>query len=199
MVPFSGRIHEAIDLAARAHQGQTRKDPDRHTPYVAHVFGVAYLLAEFGFDEDVVVAGLLHDVLEDQPGVCSDLERFGDRVVALIRAVSEDKLDDQGHLRDWGVRKGEYIERMRSAPPGAKAISCADKIHNMQSILLALDRGTDIWDDLKATPAAQLRRFRRLREALAEGWAHPILERFDCVYTRLERAAGTPPAEAGKQ
>jgi (p)ppGpp synthase/HD superfamily hydrolase len=189
MVPFTPRIHEAIDFAARAHKPQTRKDPDRETPYVAHVFGVAYLIAEFGFDEDEVVAALLHDVLEDQPQDTTELERFGERVASLVRAVSEKKLDEEGHLREWEVRKREYIEHMRNAPEGAKAISCADKIHNMQSILLALDRGVDIWHDLNSTPGRQLLRFRRLREALSEGWSHPILERFDQIYAELERRA----------
>jgi len=186
MFSFSRRIHEAVDFAARAHKPQTRKDPDRETPYVAHVFGVAFLLAEFGLEEDVVVAGLLHDVLEDQPQIAPELERFGERVVSLVRAVSERKLDEEGHLRKWEVRKREYIEHMRNAPDGAKAISCADKIHNMQSILLALDRGADIWHDLKSTPDLQLLRFRRLREALGEGWSHPILQRFDQTYAELE-------------
>lgn len=187
MLPFSRRVHKAIDLAARAHQGQSRKDRDIPIPYIAHCFGVACLLAEFGFDEDVFVAGLLHDVLEDQPECMPEVEQFGKQVAALVRAISERKLDAAGEERPWAERKSEYIEHLRGAPPEARAISCADKIHNMQSILLALERGGEIWSGLKAPPDKQLDRFRRLRAALADGWQHPILERFDAVFAELER------------
>jgi len=187
MLRFNPRIHQAMDLAARAHERQSRKDRDLRIPYVAHCFAVAYLLAEYGFDEDVFVAGLLHDVLEDQPEFMAEVERFGERVVGLVRAVSERKRDSAGQERPWAERKSEYIEHLRTAPAEARAISCADKIHNMQSILLALERGCDIWSGLKAPPDKQLERFRKLRAALADGWQHPILERFDAVFAELER------------
>ncbi|MCX6615524.1 MAG: HD domain-containing protein [Acidobacteria bacterium] len=187
MFSFTARIHEAIDTAARAHEDQARKDRDRHIPYVAHVFGVACLLAEFGFDEDIVIAGLLHDVLEDRPHFAAEVEQFGARVAGLVRVVTERKRDEAGNERPWAVRKEEYIERLRMAPPEAKAVSCADKIHNMQSILLALDRGGSIWHELKASPEKQVDRMRRLRAALAEGWQHPILDRFDAILGELER------------
>lgn len=187
MFRFSVRIHEAIDTAARAHEDQARKDRDRHIPYVAHVFGVACLLAEYGFDEEVFIAGLLHDVLEDRPDFMAEVEQFGERVAGLVRVVSERKMDEEGNERPWAIRKGEYIERLRTAPPEAKAISCADKIHNMQSILLSLDRGGSIWHELKASPEKQVERMRRLRAALAEGWEHPMLARFDGLLCELER------------
>jgi len=193
MIPLTLRVHEAIDLAARAHEGQSRKDPDCQIPYVAHAFGVACLLAEFGFDEDVFVAGLLHDVLEDRPEFAGEVEKFGERVAALVRAVSERKRDHGGQERPWAVRKREYIEHLRLAPHDAKAISCADKIHNMQSILLAMDRGGHIWSELKASPREQLERMRRLREALGDGWQHPMLQRFDCLLVALDRRVSQTP------
>ncbi len=197
MVAFSPRIHEAIDFAARAHDGQFRKDPDRHTPYAAHVFAVGYLLAQFDFDEDVVIAGLLHDVLEDRPDFAGEMQRFGPTVMELVRAVSERKLDREGNERSWTDRKGEYVEHIRSAPAGAKAISCADKIHNMESILLALERGSAAWHELKATPEEQVKRMQRVRAALAEGWSHPMLERFDTLLAELERAVAGRGAPGG--
>lgn len=179
-----------MDLAARAHDGQLRKDTDSRIPYVAHVFAVAYLLAEYGFEEDVFIAGLLHDVFEDQPEFMAEVEKFGERIASLVRAVSETKRDETGATRPWETRKREYIEHLRSAPPEAKAISCADKIHNMQSILLALDRGGNIWSGLKASPEKQIQRMRNLRLALADGWDHPILLRFDALLSELERRVG---------
>lgn len=188
MLAFNRRVHQAIDLAARAHASQVRKDPDLQIPYVAHVFGVACLLAEFGLDEDVCIAGLLHDVLEDQPAFFPEVAAFGEGVVSLVREVSEQKLDTSGNERPWVERKAGYIDKIRTASHGAKAISCADKIHNMQSMLLALERGADIWQNMqKASPADQLDRFHRVAGALDDGWDHPLLARFRQVLAELER------------
>ena len=59
MTLFSERIHEALDFAAIHHRRQKRKDADLKIPYISHLFGVAYILAQYGFQEDVVVAGVL--------------------------------------------------------------------------------------------------------------------------------------------
>ncbi len=198
MTPFSARVHAAMDVAASAHHMQYRKDRDHQIPYVSHVFGVAYLLAEFDFEEEVVIAGLLHDILEDQPAFAPDVEQFGPRVIELVQHVTEDKNDAGGQLRPWGDRKRDYIAHIRTAPPAAKAISCADKIHNMQSILLALDRGGRVWESLKANRESQLDRMHNLRAALADGWSHPLLDRFDAVLRELElRASGGASERVG--
>ena len=188
MLPFTQRLHRAVYVAARAHQSQFRKDVDASIPYVAHVFGVAYILAEFGFDEDVVIAGLLHDVLEDQPDFAGDVEQFGPRVFELVKGVTEQKKDTAGADIPWADRKAAYVEHLRGALPEVRALSCADKIHNMQSMLLALDRAGDaIWGAMKAGPDKQLNRFRKLRAVVGDGWEHPILERFDATLSALER------------
>ena len=181
MTSFTNRVHRAIDLAARTHAGQFRKDPDIQTPYVAHVFAVAYLLAEYDFPEHVVIAGLLHDVLEDRPLFMPEVETFGPLVVTLVRHVSETKTAADGEKLPWEQRKAAYIEHMRGAPGEAKSISCADKIHNMQSMLLAQARGADLWAQLSAPPQEQIARFEALLGALAEGWCHPLLDRYDKI------------------
>jgi len=196
LTPFTRRIHQAIDLAARAHAGQVRKDPDVEIPYVAHVCAVAYLLAEHGFSEDVVIAGFLHDVLEDRPEFASQVGEFGQKVVELIRQVSERKVDGQGKI-PWKQRKAAYIAHLRTAPPDAKAISCADKIHNMESLLMALERGADVWSSLSAPRHDQLARFEALREALATGWDHPLLGRYDVLFSALREKLGEEPAQGG--
>ena len=188
MLAFTPRLHRAVYTAALAHHGQFRKDQDAQIPYVAHVFGVAYILAEFGFDEDVVIAGLLHDVLEDQPQFAAEVAGFGERVHALVQGVTERKKDTGGADIPWADRKAAYIEHLRGAPPEVRALSCADKIHNMQSMLLALERAGDkIWGAMKAGPDKQLNRFRKLREVVGDGWQHPILDRYDATLQALER------------
>ena len=136
---MSERLHRAIDLAARAHAGQFRKDKDMAIPYVAHVFGVAMLLNSNGFSEDVVIAGLLHDVLEDSPAFAAEVPTFGDDVHRWVLTVTDPTAGQNFH--NWLERKAVYIEQIRSGAPEAKAVACADKIHNMESTWLGLQRG----------------------------------------------------------
>jgi (p)ppGpp synthase/HD superfamily hydrolase len=181
MIDFTPRLHRALDLAATAHNGQARKDPGLAIPYVSHVCGVAFLLAAHGFDEDVVVAGLLHDVLEDSPRYEPELRAFGDRVYGIVRQVSEVVKNVP-----WVQRKVRYANALRDAWPEAKAVSCADKIHNMQSILLSIERGQPVWPLLtNRDPLEQVQRLVWLRDALAEGWDHPILRTYDATLARL--------------
>jgi (p)ppGpp synthase/HD superfamily hydrolase len=185
VIAFTPRLHCALDLAARAHEGQVRKDPDVAIPHIAHVAGVAFILGSHEFDEDVVLAGLLHDVLEDSPRFARDVEGFGERVYRIVRQVSE-----AAKGAPWRERKVRYAEGLRDGWPEAKAVSCADKIHNMQSILLSVDRGHPVWPLLtNPDPVEQVQRLRWLRDALADGWDHPILAHYDATLARLARAA----------
>lgn len=187
MIPFTLRVHHAIDLAARVHADLIRKDPDVEIRYVAHVYGVALLLTEYSFPEEVVIAGLLHDsdsrvrVLEDRPQFADLVTEFGERVVDLVRQVSEQKRDADGAKLPWKVRKEAFLLRLRTADPEAKAIFCADQIHNMESSLMVLERGADPWINLNARRDDQLAKLQAQREALATGWQHPLLERYDAA------------------
>lgn len=183
---MSPRLQQAFDFAALAHEGQYRKDPVTRIPYFAHCAAVAMLLARYGFTETVIIAGLLHDVIEDQPEQAHALDQFGTDVVALINWVSETKTDDSGQALPWTQRKATYIEQLHRAPTEAKAISCADKIHNMQSIILTRNRGNDPWAYLKGDRKQQLSRFHRLHKALADGWEHALLTHYRSILQDLE-------------
>ena len=185
MIAFTERLHRALDVAALAHKGQARKDPGLAIPYVSHVCGVAFLLAAHGFEEDVVVACLLHDVLEDSQKYAGELKAFGDRVYRIVEQVSEATKE-----APWRERKVRYANALRDAWPEAKAVSCADKIHNMQSILLSIERGRPVWPVLtNKNPMEQVQRLVWLRDALAEGWDHPILATYDATLDRLKPEA----------
>src|SRR5258708_786522 len=175
---MSERLHRAIDLAARAHQGQFRKDTDFKIPYIAHVFGVAMLLERHGFPEDVVIAGLLHDVLEDSPAFMDEVIAFGDDVRCWVETVSDPipKERDKNAKGDWLERKATYISQIRQGTPQAKAIACADKIHNMESTWLGIARGAK--SHLKRPLEVQLEYWRRVHTAFGE-WRHPMLARYE--------------------
>jgi GTP pyrophosphokinase len=79
MAIFTGRVERAIALAIRAHEGQSRKDGQ--LPYVVHPVTVALILSRYTGDEDTIIAGLLHDVLEDTLVTADEIERaFGEKV-----------------------------------------------------------------------------------------------------------------------
>lgn len=191
---FTKRIHDALDFASISHNGQSRKDPDVQIPYVSHLFAVAYMLAHYNFPEEVIIAGLLHDIHEDviQKQGKWDLEdvikaRYGKHVYDLIYWVTQRKTDELGNKISWEDRVDAYINRIRTAPPDAKAISCADKIHNIQSLILGFERGQRMWENLKSTPREQIDKFKKLHSAMKEGWEHPILERFRAIISDLEK------------
>lgn len=185
---FTERLQTALDFAARAHAPQLRKDPDWEIPYVAHVYGVATILLRHGFADEIVVAGLLHDVLEDQPARRDEMELlFGHDTIRLVEWVTEVKTGHDGRKLPWSVRKAAYNERMKSAPTAAKAISAADKIHNIQSSILVLRRGHNPWGKLTGSPAQHFQRYQDLLTILRESWTHPILDHYQSVLLTLRQ------------
>src|SRR5688572_29333342 len=108
MERYSNRVDDALALVTRAFRGRRRKGTQ--VPYLTHLLQVMVWVAEWGGDEEQMVAALLHDYLEDiEPGGAPELERrFGARVAAMVIALSE-----LGNKRTtpWHVRKSEYIER----------------------------------------------------------------------------------------
>ena len=148
--PFmSSRLEQALRFAAVGHQGQVRRSSG--VPYVEHVVAVAWILDRAGFDEDVVIAGLLHDLVEDTSQTLPDVEqRFGRVVAELVAHCSEVKTDDQGRKRPWIDRKSEHLAALREAPAGARAIVLADKLHNLISIDIDLREGRPVWNEFHA-------------------------------------------------
>ncbi len=118
LAPFmSSRLEQALRFAAVGHQGQVRRSSG--VPYVEHVVAVAWILNRAGFDEDVVIAGLLHDLVEDTSATLPDVEqRFGRIVAELVAHCSEVKTDDQGRKRPWIDRKSDHLAPCGKRRPG---------------------------------------------------------------------------------
>jgi (p)ppGpp synthase/HD superfamily hydrolase len=125
---------------------------------VQHVVGVAMILDRLGFDEEVVIAGLLHDAVEDVAGVTLDrvAAEFGPRVAGLVGWCTETKADAGGRPRPWIDRKTEHIAHLRGAPAEARAVALADKLHNLTSILVDLQDGRPVWSLFNADRAQVL-------------------------------------------
>ncbi len=171
MKKYSARYELALRKAFRLHDGQRRKsDPD--LPYSTHIVHVACIIAAHGFDEDTVIAALLHDSIEDTDYTTEELaEDFGDDVCRIVMEVTENKA-----LR-WEARKSAYIEGIRSASAQGKAVCCADKIHNLSSILEAEARqGDAVWLVFSRGRERTHRFYEDVFKAIAEGWSHPIID-----------------------
>jgi len=130
----------ALRIATAAHQDQVRKSDG--SPYIIHPVMVAFILKEHGFREEVIAAGLCHDVLEDTQVTQDELvAALGEEIVQMIAGVSENK------SLEWEERKMQYTNTVAAADEETKAVSIADKIHNAESISTDYaDKGAAVWD-----------------------------------------------------
>lgn len=130
------RLQEAINEAARLHREQFRKDALK-TPYITHLVGVMILLSSATLDEDILIAGLMHDALEDVPDYEPEHleEKFGARVRDIVMGVTEEsKLNGTEH-NSWREVKEAYLENLKGSPEESVMVSLADKIQNTRSLI----------------------------------------------------------------
>jgi (p)ppGpp synthase/HD superfamily hydrolase len=176
---YSERYERALRMAASAHRSQNRKAGD--IPYITHPFHVSAILLRYGFSTDVAIAGLLHDVVEDQGIDLGEIEeRFGDRVARFVAALSERKRDAQGAKRPWEVRKREALEHMRQGDVEVAVIKVADALHNAVCTAQDVRRdGPEAWQRFNRGPESQLDYFRRVLEIARERLRdHPLVDEF---------------------
>lgn len=161
------RFQDALVYAVRAHASvmQARKGTD--FPYVAHPIRVAEILDRFGYGDDVVVAGFLHDNLEDTEVTREEIDAaFSPAVGALVAAVSEpDK------SLPWKARKEHAIAALRAEEPDVLALKAADKLDNVRAITETLrhlgEEGT--WALFREGRSEQHWYYRSIAAALLEG------------------------------
>ena len=127
-VERSPLTREALHFAASRHAGQTRETDD--IPFVTHPVEVACLLHEAGYSDEVVAAGVLHDVLEDTDAEQAELERrFGARVTELVVAVSDDP-----SIEDKAERKAALRLQVARAGECAAVVFAADKVSKVREL-----------------------------------------------------------------
>lgn len=132
-ITLGPRFLRAFEFAAKQHAGQTRKAST--IPYLAHLIGVASLVLEAGGDEDLAIAALLHDVVEDcggEPMLKEVRRRFGSRVANIVDGCTDAYVIPKP---PWRERKLAYLEHLKSADDGTRLVSAADKLNNVRSIL----------------------------------------------------------------
>ncbi|MBM7571097.1 HD domain-containing protein [Aquibacillus albus] len=167
------KLLDAVTYAAKKHDGQRRKVDG--LPYITHPYRVSMLLLNDGYKEEIVIAGLLHDVVEDTDGTLEEINTlFGEEVSNLVNYASEpDK------SLSWEERKKHTIETIKTAPFDAKLVVCADKVDNLTSILDNEQKlGAKIWDSFKKDKTSQQWYYTSVYQSLIHGVdenKHPTL------------------------
>ena len=158
-----GMIDVAIEVAEEAHRGQFRKGSG--IPYISHPRAVARILSEAGCSEELVAAGILHDTVEDTPLTLEYIrETFGERVAQIVQGCSEpDK------SLPWERRKRHTVEFLKSASLEVRTVTCADKLHNLLTIIADYEVvGEDVWDRFSRGRGAQEWYYRELAASLCD-------------------------------
>jgi len=159
-------IHRAIEVAAIAHMTACRKGSQ--TPYIVHPFEVALILQENNASEELIAAGILHDVLEDSDITEEELKlEFGQVVSDLVIGASE-VLEDRENT-SWEERKRHTIEYLLNAPIEVKMVSCADKLSNIRSMIKDdKTHGGKLWERFNAGFEDQKWYYTELVKSLAD-------------------------------
>jgi len=188
MEAYSERYEAALALAARVHRQQTRKGND--VPYIVHLAHVSVILIRHGFAEDLAIAGLLHDAVEDQDLPLADIEAgFGPEVAAIVAALTERKREG-GVERPWEARKREALHQLRHAGLDAVAVKAADALHTVRSLIAGLAaEGSALWSNFSRGADQSLWFYESVAEIVRERLAeHPLADELDRAVDALEEA-----------
>lgn len=186
------KIQRAINLASRLHSGQTRKG-DSDLPYISHPFSVAWILSNYTDDEDVIVAGLLHDVLEDVKGYYHDdlVSDFGNRVAEIVKGVSEDKdpnIDSDDKVT-WEIRKLNYLANLEIGSEESLLVCTADKIHNLESMIDAYQvHGEGLFKQFNSPKDKKLWFYQEVLKIMKKRLNNPIVAELELVYHEADKS-----------
>ena len=192
---YSDTINHAFAFAAKHHDQQVRKGT--RLPYLTHPANVAVILTRYGRDEPTVVAGILHDVVEDcvRDGYTQAMleqriaDKFGRDVLETVLAVTYRRLDDDGVELSGAEKKSDYLRRLASASESARWVCAADKLHNASSIIADLNRTMDaetIWSRFGGGRAATVAWYRDVYDRLVEiGFRGEIMAELDRITAEL--------------
>jgi (p)ppGpp synthase/HD superfamily hydrolase len=176
---YTQKILKAIKFAAKTHNHyQQQKRKGKNIPYISHPMTVGIILALARSNEDVVVAGILHDTIEDsieEKKVTSQMieERFGKEVCDLVVSVTEVDKD-----MPWKERKGLALSHVEHFSQGSVLVKSADILSNVTEIIDDYERyGMEVFERFRATPEETLTHYEKTIKALISRWPEsPLLE-----------------------
>jgi len=158
------RLVKAINYAAQHHNGDFRKGTD--IPYITHPMGAMSVLMMNGIrDEDVLVAAIFHDLVEDTDVDLKMIEdKFGKEVAQMVNNASE---PDKSWT--WEKRKEHTINNLEKLSYKSKLVSLGDKFHNLLSIKLDQDViGDEVFDRFDADKEMVAWYYKKIEEKLGK-------------------------------
>nr|WP_263323418.1 HD domain-containing protein [Neobacillus sp. Marseille-Q6967] len=138
-------IEKALQVASIGHKNQVRKNTD--IPYITHPVTVGIMLMKAGYSDELVAAAILHDTVEDTSITLEKIQQeFGPGIAEIIEGCSEpDK------SLPWKNRKEHTIEFLKTASEEIRVVVCADKLHNIRSIIKDYEQiGDNVWERFNA-------------------------------------------------
>ncbi len=184
------RFIEALGYAARLHARQLRKRTER--PYIGHLLSVTSIVIEYGGDEEMAIAALLHDAVEDQGGLPRLREirrKFGARVARIVDGCTDAYTEPKP---PWRERKLAYIQRVAEEPDDVRLVSAADKLSNVRETLHDLRvHGDSVFEKFQGKKEGTLWYYRALLDVFrkASSNPNPLVDELDRAVTELESAA----------
>jgi len=152
------RIIKAFEFAFIKHQGSKRKGSN--IPYIVHPVEVAITLMKSGASENLIIAGFLHDLIEDENVTYDEIqELFGEKVADLVKLVSEPEELKKSHKDPkitWKQRKMSTIDRISRTTSEGKMLSCTDKLVNIREMVNDFQFvGEKLWSRFNAVKSEQ--------------------------------------------
>lgn len=191
---LTSRFTAAIDYARHLHI-ETRKGSG--IPYMAHLLGVASLVmgenghAPIPVTEDMAIAALLHDTVEDHGGLPRLLDvkhNFGANVARMVEGLSDTLVENAEQKEPWEKRKSDYIERLKNEELDTQLISAADKLYNARTIVADYrDIGARVFDRFKRGAKEQLWYQHGLLKVFRSHPTNRIVDEFERVVGELEK------------
>jgi (p)ppGpp synthase/HD superfamily hydrolase len=179
------RLQSAFRYAAEKHAGQTRKQTA--VPYLSHLMAVASLVLEAGGDEEMAIAALLHDVVEDCGGMPTLREvrkLFGRRVANIVDGCTDSYTEPKP---EWLQRKKDYLREVQRADAETRLVSAADKLHNVRTILTDYRHdGEAIWSRFSGKKDGTLWYYRALSDEYQRS-QNRLTRELELVVAELER------------
>lgn len=184
---YSFRIEQAIRAAAVLHKDQVRRG-QMPFPYITHLVSVAFILRDYTESEDVIVAALLHDAIEDTDYTLEELqEDFGGTVRDIVEVLTE-PAGDTAEPVPWKEKKRSYIKQLRSGPEAATMIMAADKIHNMRSGVEAYyDDHDRFLRDFGGSLTDRVAQYEDLAQLVTKRLRGGIVDEFEHVFTEYKQ------------
>ena len=183
---YSNKLQQAIKYAIDVHKGQTRKGKPNE-PYITHPLSVGLILSRCSANDDVIIAGILHDTIEDcksDGSITKEIiaEKFGANVARMVDDVTE-----QEKSLSWAERKRLALEHVKEMKKDSVMVKSADVLHNLRDQISDYeDMGNKMFERFNAPKSRQLERYQRLFVELEKAYPeNPLLPELKEAVNRI--------------